>query len=41
MSPTPIIETLSERIIKQGKTGERKCVDKQLRGTDVEELQLS
>lgn len=35
----PIIEVLNEGIIIQGETGERKCVDKQLADTDVEELQ--
>lgn len=28
--PTPTIKLLNEGIIKQGKTEERKCVDKQL-----------
>lgn len=41
MLSTPVTEALNEGIIKQGKGGERKYVDKQLEDTDVEELQLS
>lgn len=41
MLSTPIIEAVNEGLIKQGETGERKCVDKQLGDTDVEKLQLS
>jgi hypothetical protein len=30
-SASPIIEALNEEIIKQGETGERKCMDEQLK----------